>query len=213
MEDFEKRIKEYFRERELNVSEDAWSRMETLLDEAHGNKRKKNRKYIYTIAASLILTFGLWTFFKKGRMVAPQELESKAAFVISDTVREKLKERTEGKTYVSSSKNESEQKTAAKDVVQSIKKKVEQAEKEPLFPALKEGKEEEVVSVGKPAEQSFEPQAIVSVNKETQIRIYVNPDKLLQNAEIERQLDNTVTDGKNFWKKIKEINTVVENSK
>jgi len=213
MEDFEKRIKEYFRERELNVSEDAWSRMEALLDEAHGNKGKKNIKYIYTIAASLILTFGLWTFFKKSPMVAPQELESKAAFVISDTVREKLKERTEGKTYVSSSKNESEQKTGAKDVVQSIKKKVEQAEKEPLFPALKEGKEEEVVSVGKPAEQSFEPQVIASVHKETQIRIYVNPDKLLQNAEIERQLDNTVTDGKNFWKKIKEIITVVENSK
>lgn len=214
MEDFEKKMKEYFRERELSVSEDAWSRMEALLDEAPGNKDKKNIKYIWTIAASIILTFGLWTFFKKNRLVDPEELENKSAFVVSDTVMQKLKEHTKEKIYVNSSKEKSGQKQV-KNVAKGISNRLEeQSEKEQFFSKLREERDEQVVAENKTTEQSSEPEIIASVSKESQIRIYVNPDKLLRNAEIERQLDNTVTDGKNFWKKVKEINTVViENSK
>lgn len=213
MEDFEKKMKEYFREREFSVSEDAWSRMEALLDETPENKGKKNIKYIWTIVASIILTFGLWTFFKKNRMVGPEELENKSAFVVSDTVTQKLKEHTEEKIYVNSSKKRLEQKQV-KYVAKGISNRLEeQSEKEQFFSKLREEREEQVVAENKTTEQSFEPEVIASVSKESQIRIYVNPDKLLRNAEIERQLDNTVTDGKNFWKKVKEINTVVENSK
>ncbi len=215
MEDFEKRMKEYFRERELGVSEDAWSRMEALLDEAPEKKVRKERKYIWAIAASLILTIGLWTLFKKSMLVSPEELENKPAFVVSDTVKAKLKEHTESKAYVNSNKNSSGQRPALGDAPQSRNKKEEgQKQEKPVLSDLKELKDEEIAVTTRPAEHPVEPEAIASVHKEEQIRIYVNPNKLLRNAEIERQLDNAVTDGKSFWKKIKEINTVVvENSK
>ena len=100
MEDFEKRMKEYFRERELGVSEDAWSRMEALLDEAPEKKVRKERKYIWAIAASLILTIGLWTLFKKSMLVSPEELENKPAFVVNVTVKEKLKEHRKSKALL-----------------------------------------------------------------------------------------------------------------
>lgn len=213
MEDFEKRMKEYFRERELKVSEDAWNRMESLLDKAPGNKDKKYMPYIATIAASVLVTLGLWTLFNKARLAEPGKLENKPAFVINDTVLENLKEHTGRKTYVNTSGSRPERKPVKKEIVQGIRKNAEQTQKEPLFPVLGDVKEEEAVVTGKPLEHLVEPHATASVHKAEQTGIYVNREKLLRNAEIERQLDNTVTNGENFWRKIKGINTVVENSK
>ena len=49
--------------------------------------------------------------------------------------------------------------------------------------------------------------------QESKIEVKVNPTKLLRSAEMERQTDNMISNGQNFWKKVKEINTVVVHSK
>ena len=74
-----------------------------------------------------------------------------------------------------------------------------------------------VVQQNKPKEDVFPVEKMVSneiaSTQNTKTQIYVNPNKLLQSAEMERQTDNMISNGQNFWKKIKEINTVVVHSK
>lgn len=210
MEEFEKKIRKYFRKRELDVSDDAWIRMEALLDGKVDNKGKKNIRFVWTIAASFVVAAGLWTFFKKVQFINPGELESKPVFVVNDTVTEKLKEDTGNKTYVNSSNRRSE-KMVQKPVLQNIKEKREKHTE--IQQQLGAGEKlQEAVAVSMPSEPQGKQEVIASVPQQVPSRIYVNPNKLLRNADIERQLDNVVTDGKNFWNKVKEINTVVENS-
>src|SRR5690554_7007895 len=66
MEDFEKEIKKHFQERQIKPSENAWNKMQTLLDEQQP-KQKTPKKLFYFLSAavSVLLFVGLWTFFQK----------------------------------------------------------------------------------------------------------------------------------------------------
>jgi len=45
------------------------------------------------------------------------------------------------------------------------------------------------------------------------IEIKVNSSRLLQRAEIERQIENATTDGQQFWRKVGNKHSLVQNHK
>lgn len=207
MEDFEKNIKDYFQEREIKPSENAWERMEHLLNEEKPvSKKQKRTVYWLPIAASVALLISVWAFFntKDTTVIDKQPVEK---YVKVDEVDNLVKQpATNNKTNV-----------VPKKVNETL---VTHHKKEPLPKQMvvldDEPKECEV---GEMKLESHVVQKLDNVIEEkrlanqSKVEIYVNPNKLLRVAEMERQIDNTATGGQNFWRKVKEVNTVVENYK
>lgn len=207
MEDFEKNIKDYFQEREIKPSENAWERMEHLLNEEKPVSKKQNRTvYWLPIAASVALLIGVWAFFntKDTTVIDKQPIEK---YVKVDKVDNLVKQpATNNKTNV-----------VPKKVNETL---VTNHKKEPLPKSTivldDEPQETYVAKTTVPTiKEAVEskPKETIAVVEKNKVEIYVNPNKLLRVAEMERQIDNTATGGQNFWRKVKEVNTVVENFK
>lgn len=207
MEDFEKDIKDFFQRREIKPSADAWQRMENLLSEPQAKQKKSNRIY-WAVAASVVVIFGLFTLLQKQdkELINPASHDS---YVTKDSEVNKIQQPQNNnqvvKVEVVPQKTENSKKQSA--TIRKIPEKISE----------KVNREVYVVQQNKVKEEVFPVEKIVSKEiasvQNTKTQIYVNPNKLLRSAEMERQTDNMISNGQNFWKKVKEINTVVVHSK
>ena len=207
MEDFEKDIKDFFQRREIRPSADAWQRMEHLLSEPQAKPKKAYRIY-WAVVASVVVLFGLFTLLQKQdkELIEPA---SNNVYVSKDSVVNRIQQPQNTNQVVKANvvpqktENIKKQATTIKNIPEKISEKI--------------NKEVYVVQQNKPKEDVFPVEKMVSneiaSTQNTKTQIYVNPNKLLQSAEMERQTDNMISNGQNFWKKIKEINTVVVHSK
>jgi len=207
MEDFEKDIKDFFQRREIKPSADAWQRMENLLNEPQAKPKKAYRIY-WAVAASIVVIFGLFTLLQKQdkELINPASHDS---YVTKDSVVNKIQQLQNNnqvvKVEVVPQKAENSRKKSA--IIKKIPEKISE----------KVNREVYVVQQNKVKEDAFPVEKMVSTEiasvQNTKTQIYVNPNKLLRSAEMERQTDNMISNGQNFWKKVKEINTVVVHSK
>ncbi|WP_264560819.1 hypothetical protein [Flavobacterium sp. N2155] len=209
MEDFEKKIKDFFQRREIKPSADAWQRMEHLLNEPQAKPKNAYRIY-WAVAASVVVLFGLFTLLQKqdSELIQPA---SNNVYVSKDTLSNKIQQPQNHhpivKTAVVPQKTEDTKKQSAiikkvpAEIVQNIKNQPQEYEV---------GQPIESYSIIQKADREIEEKPLIAASK---VEIKVNPSKLLRSAEMERQTDNMVSNGQNFWKKIKEINTVVAHSK
>ena len=207
MEDFEKDIKDFFQRREIKPSADAWQRMEHLLNEPQAKPKKAYRIY-WAVVASVVVLFGLFTLLQKQdkELIEPA---SNNVYVSKDSVVNRIQQPQNTNQVVKANvvpqktENIKKQATTIKNIPEKISEKI--------------NKEVYVVQQNKPKEDVFPVEKMVSneiaSTQNTKTQIYVNPNKLLQSAEMERQTDNMISNGQNFWKKVKEINTVVVHSK
>lgn len=207
MEDFEKDIKDFFQRREIKPSGDAWQRMENFLNEPQAKPKKSNRIY-WAVAASVVVLFGLFTLLQKQdkELINPASNDS---YVARDSVVNKIQQPQKNNQVVKAddvpqkTENSRKQSTIIKKIPEKISEKV--------------NREVYVVQQNKVKEDVFPVEKMVSTEitsiQNAKTQIYVNPNKLLRSAEMERQTDNMISNGQNFWKKVKEINTVVVHSK
>ena len=209
MEDFEKDIKDFFQRREIKPSADAWQRMENLLNEPQAKPKKTYRIY-WAVAASVVVLFGLFTLLQKQEeeLINPA---SNNSYVIKDSVVNKIQQPQNHNQVVKAdnvpqkTENSRKQSRTIKSVPAEIvqNNKNQQKEKEV-------GERTEIYNIIQKSEKEVEENLLA---QESKIEIKVNPSKLLRSAEMERQTDNMISNGQNFWKKVKEINTVVVHSK
>lgn len=207
MEDFEKDIKDFFQRREIKPSADAWQRMENLLNEPQAKPKKKYRIY-WAVAASVVVLFGLFTLLQKQdkELINPASHDS---YVIKDSVLNKIQQPQNHNQVVKADifpqKTENSRKKSA--IIKKVPEKIYEKLNREVYVVQQNNVKEDVFPVEKMVSTE-----IASV-QDTKTQIYVNPNKLLRSAEMERQTDNMISNGQNFWKKVKEINTVVVHSK
>lgn len=203
MKKFEKKIRQYFHQREIQPSENAWERMEMLIEQKRPKKRK-SISYLLPVAASILLLMGLWFTLKN-----PEEK------LMETNVKPVVIENTPQQIAVP--KNSNHQVVVNQHVVQKSKNTVQKIIQEQPKEAEQYVEAQEKNPI-KTIEKSLAEQTndIITNNTVNQLvankeltKIHVNPEKLLQSAEIERQIENTYTDGQNFWRKIKELNASV----
>lgn len=203
MKKFEKKIRQYFHQREIQPSENAWERMEMLIEQKRPKKRK-SISYLLPVAASILLLMGLWFTLKN-----PEEK------LMETNVKPVVIENTPQQIAVP--KNSNHQVVVNQPVVQKSKNTVQKIIQEQPKEAEQYVEAQEKIPI-KTIEKSLAEQTndIITNNTVNQLvdnkeltKIHVNPEKLLQSAEIERQIENTYTDGQNFWRKIKELNASV----
>ena len=209
MEDFEKDIKDFFQRREIKPSADTWQRMENLLNEPQAKQKKTYKAYL-AVAASVIVLFGLFTLLQKQdkELINPA---SNNSYVIKDSVVNKIQQPQNHDQVVKADivpqKTENSRKQSA--IIKKVSAEIAQNN-------INQPKENEVDGCTKSyhiiqkLDTEIEEKLLA---QESKIEIKVNPSKLLRSAEMERQTDNMVSNGQNFWKKVKEINTVVAHSK
>lgn len=217
MEDFEKNIQKHFQQRSIQPSENTWNRLEELLDKEEQKQKKRtmlnwwNSKY--TIAAVLVIGLGLlgtiyqWenkenTVFDSNKMNT-----SPSHQVVVENIEEKT---TEPTIVKSTSEKNSTLKSASKRENSSIASTISSKDK-----VVEEKSEAEENFIFKEAPLKINSEVIVH-NKTIeepallpQEKIYVNPQKLLIKAEMDKNIDNSLTDKQYVIKKLKEINTVV----
>lgn len=207
MEDFEKDIKDFFQRREIKPSADAWHRMENLLNKPQAKPKKSNRIY-WAVAASVVILFGLFTLLQKQdtELIQPASNDS---YVTKDSVVNKIQQLQNNnqvvKVEVVPQKTENSRKKSA--IIKKVPEKIYEKLNREVYVVQQNNVKEDVFPVEKMVSTE-----IASVQN-TKNQIYVNPNKLLRSAEMERQTDNMISNGQNFWKKVKEINTVVVHSK
>jgi len=203
MKKFEKKIRQYFHQREIQPSENAWERMEMLIEQKRPKKRK-SISYLLPVAASILLLIGLWFTLKN-----PEEkfMETNVKPVVIENTPQQI----------AVPKNSNQQVVVNQHVVQKSKNTVQKIIQEHPKEAEQYVEAQEKNPI-KTIEKSLAEQTndIITNNTKNQLvankeltKIHVNPEKLLQSAEIERQIENTYTDGQNFWRKIKELNASV----
>lgn len=209
MEDFEKDIKDFFQRREIKPSADAWQRMENLLSEPQAKPKKSNRIY-WAVAASVVVIFGLFTMLQKQdkELINPASHDS---YVTKDSVVNKIQQPQNNNQVVKAdvvpqkTKNSRKKSAIIKSVPAEIAQNNENQPKEKEVGERIEGQH-----IIQKSHREIEEKLLAQQSK---IEIKVNPSKLLRSAEMERQTDNMISNGQNFWKKVKEINTVVAHSK
>lgn len=212
MEDLEKDMKKYFQHRQIQPSENAWDKMELLLKEEQSVKKKtKTIYYMLSAAASILLFVGLWNVFDNKDQVQFPETKPAEQFVLNEpqnvapiikdeekSVSAKVKEsivvdKISNKSHI---KNDN----VLAEIVQNNKNQPEEEEI---------GEQIEDQHIIQKSHSEIEKKLLA---QESKIEIKVNPNKLLRSAEMERQTDNMVSNGQNFWKKVKDINTIVVHS-
>lgn len=209
MEDFEKDIKDFFQRREIKPSADAWQRMENLLNEPQAKPKKSNRIY-WAVAASIVVLFGLFTMLQKQEeeLINPASNDS---YVIKDSEVNKMQQPQNNNQIVKvevvpqKTENSRKKSTTIKSVPAEIVQNNKNQPKENEVGERIEGQH-----IIQKSHREIEEKLLA---QESKIEIKVNPSKLLRSAEMERQTDNMISNGQNFWKKVKEINTVVVHSK
>ena len=209
MEDLEKDIKKYFQKRQIKPSESAWEKMETLLiGQQPEQKKRKSYFYVLSAAASVLLFIGLWIIFEKVDHSIPEIEQPIETLVVNDEqvpMRDEVKETSE---------NEQKEPVIKKQLVKQTISNLKNTSNTNTATAIVSNKESVVPKWDQPTEKSevvpvydIKEERLIAARSHVEIR--VNREQLLRRAEVERQVENVTTDGQNFWKKIKEVNTVV----
>lgn len=217
MENFEKNIQKHFQQRSIEPSENAWNRLEELLDEEEQKQKKRavlnwwNTKY--AIAAVLVIGLGLLGTMYQWENKENIDFDSNEITTnpLHQVLVENIEEKTTKETIVkSTSEKNSTLKSASKRENSSIASTISSKDK-----VVEEKSEAEENFIFKEAPLKINSEVIVH-NETTeeptlfhQKTIYVNPQKLLIKAEMEKNIDNSLTDKQYVIKKLKEINTVV----
>lgn len=212
MEDFEKGMKDYFEKRELHPSQDVWERMEMLLDTPK-IASKKNKIPILSIAASIVLMVGLWTFFKKTQIQVPEKENDKSYVIIDSLIKNRsnivnttpsasnIYRKIKNKTGVNKRQTQSEELSYVKTVETYLEE-----ERVDDIKGIKEKKLDDT------SQEIFYNEQIDLVQN-AKIKIDVNPNILLHRAEMERQLEKLTTINQKWGLEWKEDSTVAENFK
>lgn len=205
MEDLEKEMKKYFQKRQIQPSENAWNRMEILLNEKKVvEKKKKSFFYLVPIAASVVLFVGIWLSQEKSE---PHVLdtETQEVFVVNHAV---ISE--EGHSVHENQSVSVKHSTEMKNVM--IKEQKQITIKQESLVLTEKNIEKDLIKINTDEKISIEKQeyAMIDLIQKPVVEIKVNTSQLLRSADLERTVENTLTGGQNFWKKVKEINTVVE---
>lgn len=217
MENFEKNIQKHFQQRSIEPSENAWNRLEELLDKEEQKQKKRavlnwwNTKY--AIAAVLVIGLGLLGTMYQWENKENIDFDSNEITTnpLHQVLVENIEEKTTKETIVkSTSEKNSTLKSASKRENSSIASTISSKDK-----VVEEKSEAEENFIFKEAPLKINSEVIVH-NETTeeptlfhQKTIYVNPQKLLIKAEMEKNIDNSLTDKQYVIKKLKEINTVV----
>lgn len=209
MEDLEKDIKKYFQKRQIKPSENAWEKMEALLiGQQPEQKKRKSYFYVFSAAASVLLFIGLWIIFEKVDHSIPEIEQPIETLVVNDEqepMRDEVKETSE---------NEQKEPVIKKQLVKQTLSNLKNTSNTNTATEIVSNKESVVPKWDQPTEKSevvpvydIKEERLIAARSHVEIR--VNREQLLRRAEVERQVENVTTDGQNFWKKIKEVNTVV----
>lgn len=209
MEDLEKDIKKYFQKRQIKPSENAWEKMEALLiGQQPEQKKRKSYFYVLSAAASVLLFIGLWIIFEKVDHSIPEIEQPIETLVVNDEqepMRDEVKETSE---------NEQKEPVIKKQLVKPTLSNSKSRLNTNTVTEIVSNKESVVPKWDQPTEKSevvpvydIKEEPLIAARSHVEIR--VNREQLLRRAEVERQVENVTTDGQNFWKKIKEVNTVV----
>ena len=217
MEDFEKNIQKHFQQRSIQPSENTWNRLEELLDKEEQKQKKRtmlnwwNSKY--AIAAVLVIGLGLLGTIYQWENKENTDFDSNKITTSPSyqVVVENIEEKTTKETIVkSTSEKNSTLKSASKKENSSIASTISSKDK-----VVEEKSEAEENFIFKEVPLKINSEVIVH-NKTIeepallpQEKIYVNPQKLLIKAEMDKNIDNSLTDKQYVIKKLKEINTVV----
>ncbi len=213
MEDFYKDMKKHFQERKIQPSKNAWDKMVGLLNEQQAKSKKSNAIfYFLSLAASIALLFGIWTIFKKSDVLIP-ETNSTEIFVVNEEQemvkpmkpekpekQEDIKEKKEIIAHHVVKKNDSKHTNQLKIIEEEY---IVLNSDVPNEEIVSIPKKEEIISVDKIKE---EPLLAV----QSKVEITVNPQRLLQSAEIERQIENATTEVQVFWRKVAEKHQLVQ---
>lgn len=210
MQDLEKEMKKHFKNRKIQPSKSAWDKMEALLEEQQPKQKKpKTLFYFLSVAASIALLVGLWTILKESDSFTP-EAKSTEIFVVNDKQemvkpkqtekQEVIKEEKEIIVHHRVKKNESKRTSQPKLVTEEyIVSNSDVSKKEIVLIPEKE----EMIPVHKIKEEPL-------IAARSNVEIKVDPERLLQRAEIERQVENMVSEKQNFWKKVGEKHQFVQ---
>lgn len=209
MEDLEKDIKKYFQKRQIKPSENAWEKMEALLiGQQPEQKKRKSYFYVLSAAASVLLFIGLWIIFEKVDHSIPEIEQPIETLVVNDEqepMNDEVKETSE---------NEQKEPVIKKQLVKQTLSNLKNTSNTNTATEIVSNKESVVPKWDQPTEKSevvpvydIKEERLIAARSHVEIR--VNREQLLRRAEVERQVENVTTDGQNFWKKIKEVNTVV----
>lgn len=202
MKDFEKEMKKYFHQRQINPSKDAWANLEKRLSDT--KKTKSRYTFLWAAAASIVLFIGLWTINKTPEQKNLINIEQNIKIIPkteqkNEIIETKSNQVVSVKPVEKTSTNQfSNKKTLHK---QPKNEEIAVVQKQNIIEKINEDTDNTVVLKTQKTETTSE------VLAETKpVKIHVNPENLLHHAEIERQVENTYTDGQNFWRKIKTLN-------
>lgn len=211
MEEFEKNIRQHFQNREIKPSENAWERMEQVLNEKQVEKKETTLFFfLLPIAASVALFFGIWMLFKTNDTIFIEK-QAVEQYVNTDEVPKD----NEFDEPVKPSSLQNKPAVTTKKVNEVLVAKWNKTDNSQNTIVVKNASKEEDIT--KPAfeNQIVQKTEVESVEKKlvnhSNIEIYVNPNKLLRVAEMERQVDKASSEGQNFWRKVREVNSVVDN--
>lgn len=202
MKDFEKEMKKYFHQREINPSKDAWANLEKRLSDT--KKTKSRYTFLWAAAASIVLFIGLWTINKTPEQKNLINIEQNIKIIPkteqkNEIIETKSNQVVSVKPVEKTSTNQfPNKKTLHK---QPKNEEIAVVQKQNIIEKINEDTDNTVVLKTQKTDTTSE------VLAETKpVKIHVNPENLLHHAEIERQVENTYTDGQNFWRKIKTLN-------
>ena len=211
MEEFEKNIRQHFQDREIKPSENAWERMEQMLNEKQVEKKKTTLFFfLLPIAASVALFFGIWMLFKTNdtTFIEKQAVEQ---YVNTD----KVTKDNDFDEPVKPSSVQNKPAVTTKKVNEVLVAKWNKTDSSQNTIVDKDAPIEEDVTKSAFENQIVQKTEVEIVEKKlvnhSNIEIYVNPNKLLRVAEMERQVDKASSEGQNFWRKVREVNSVVDN--
>jgi|SRR5690606_31450076 len=220
MEEFEKDLKNYFKDREMQPSADAWQRMEQLLEQSPKKTKNKNMFFYLSIAASVILIIGLWMQYKPENKVLPTNMPQDNLVTNQSVVDEIMKE-TNNVDEITTNQKKNNKENVQKHVVSNhqvtTKPSIIKTSVNNTSSKIDKIEEHLIVIEDKPATDKTEDKIYKEVIEEQQtllaensIEIKVDRSKLLKRAEIERQIDHVNSEVQDFMKKVGEKHSIVQ---
>lgn len=220
MEEFEKDIKNYFKDREMQPSADAWQRMEQLLDQSPKKTKSKNIFFYISVAASVVLIFGLWMQFKPENQVLPTNIPQNN-LVTNQSVVDEITKETNKEEEITTKQKQNNKENVQKHVVANhqvtTKPSIIKSSVNNTSSKIDKIEEHLIVVEDKSTTNKTEEKNYTDVVEEQQtliaensIEIKVDRSKLIKRAEIERQIDHVNREVQDFMKKVGEKHSIVQ---
>jgi len=192
MEDFEKEMKDFFQRREIKPSTDVWQRMEHLLNEDKPVKQKSIKLYyLLSAAASVLLFVGLWIFFEKNPQSIPETKPIEAVVINNEP------QKTDHKVN---------KKLSKESTVKKLSKTHTHSKNTSNVPPKIIVNKEPVVTEKLPITEKKEVYPVYDIKEEvfiaarSNVEIKVDPQRLLESAEVERKMNKAMPEEKSIFR-------------